>query len=369
MKKSTISAVAAVSLIGCVALGIGIVSDGYRNWDTSTWFGRGGGSDVVQPENPDPPDTSDDLTDSLIVKPDGGQMRFTAVPKRASADETARVAAQTVTVVSPVKNYTYEWSLHFVTGEADATEYITLSATAGTSIDVSVKQPFGTKIRLICTAKVGDKTLSSGECSLGYYKRVEKAYIGFASTQPNTVLSNGAGYYANGQAYDLSGWNGRHIGHVMMASAFSFVSSNNARFELSVGTDTRNEYTALAMTVTETQSGKSFVVSTPSISFSEFYYRWTCVMSGKDYVQSEYEQAKTNWENMFNYGGAAVCNMFYYGYGGITGIAGKTFEFRPVGMTSSGVEPVGDITVSFTVPASAWEVPTQTTLDKDNIIF
>lgn len=372
MNKFIKAVISGIAVVGVLAFFLGVVSSWYTNWDTSTWFGRGGGNSTVQPDDPNKPDApekTDDLTDSLVVKPDGGQMRFTAVPKKASADEAARVVSHTVSVVSPVENYTYKWSLHFVMGEADPTEYIMLSATTGTSIDVSVKQPFGTKIRLVCTAMVGDKTLSSGECTLGYYKRVEKAYICFASTQPNTVLSNGAGYYAKGQAYDLSGWNGRHIGHVVMASAFSFSPSNNARFELSVGTDNRNEYISYAMNVTETQSGKSFVISANRIDFAEFYYRWTCVLSGKDFVQSEYESARSNWENMFNYGGAAVCNMFYYGYSGITGIAGKTFEFRPVGTTSHGVESVGDITVSFTVPASAWEVPTQTTLDKDNIIF
>ena len=365
MKKFIKAVISGIAVVGVLAFFLGVVSSWYTNWDTSTWFGRGGGSDVVQPDNPDIPDTSDDLMDSLIVKPDGGQMRFTAVPKRASADEAARVAAQTVSVVSPVENYTYEWSLHFVTGEADPTEYITLSATTGTSIDVSVKQPFGTKIRLVCTAKVGDKTLSSGECSLGYYKRAEKMYIGFSSTQPNTVLSNGAGYYANGQAYDLSGWNGRHIGHVMMFSAFSFA-PDTGWIEYGVGTDIRTDYIGYSVIVKDTTSGKSFQITEPSIPFTKFFYSWSCANSDKSFVQSEYDKWLSSINSAFNYGGAAAANMFYYQMG----FAGRTFEFSLLGMTSGGgVEAVGDMRVNFTVPASAWEVPTSTTLDKDNIIF
>lgn len=365
MKKSTLSAIAALSVAGAITVGLGAMSSWFTNWDTSTWFGRGGGSDVVQPENPDTPDTSDDLTDSLIVTPDGGQMRFTAVPKRASAGEAARIAAQTVSVVSPVDNYTYEWRLFFTEGDADASEYITLSATTGTSIDVSVKQPFGTKIRLVCTAKVGDKTLSSGECSLGYYKRAEKMYIGFTSTQPNTVMSDGASYYANGQAYNLSGWNGRNIGQVMMFSAFSFV-PDTGRIEYGVGTDTRTDYIGFSVTVKDTTSGKSFLIAEPSIPFAKFFYSWICANSGKSFVQSEYDTWLSNMNSALNYGGAAMANMYYYKMG----FAGRTFEFSTLGAVSGvGIESVGDITVSFTVPASAWEVPTQTTLDKDNIIF
>ena len=55
MKKSTMSAVAAVCVAGALAVSLGAVSDWYTNWDTSTWFGRGGGNSTVQPDDPNKP--------------------------------------------------------------------------------------------------------------------------------------------------------------------------------------------------------------------------------------------------------------------------------------------------------------------------
>ena len=57
MKKTTMAVITAVSVAGVIAIGLGAVSDWYKNWNTDTWFGRGGGNSSVQPDIPDTPDT------------------------------------------------------------------------------------------------------------------------------------------------------------------------------------------------------------------------------------------------------------------------------------------------------------------------
>ncbi len=57
MKKSTMSAIAAVSTAGVIALGLGAVTDWYKNWNAKSWFNYWGkGAPVVQPVDPDTPD-------------------------------------------------------------------------------------------------------------------------------------------------------------------------------------------------------------------------------------------------------------------------------------------------------------------------
>ncbi len=59
MKNATLKIITGVSVVGALAISLGAVSSWFTNWDTKTWFGRGGSNNIVQPDNPNPPiDTS-----------------------------------------------------------------------------------------------------------------------------------------------------------------------------------------------------------------------------------------------------------------------------------------------------------------------
>ena len=86
-----------------------------------------------------------------------------------AAGET-RVAGQTVTVQNPEDAVTYTWSLSMSGGSAS--DYVTLSATTGTSVTVTPKAAFGTPITLTCTATFDGETLSTATVKLDYKKRI-----------------------------------------------------------------------------------------------------------------------------------------------------------------------------------------------------
>ena len=171
MKKSTMSAVAAVCVAGALAVSLGAVSDWYTNWDTSTWFGRGGGSDVVQPDDPNKPDVGYDTGhDGAIITVGGGNgIRLTSAKLPVSAyaangvsqyADTAYILTATVSP-SDATDTALDWSVAFVEPDSEwatgktVTDYVTVTPTAdgASTAAVECKQAFGEQIVVTCKAR------------------------------------------------------------------------------------------------------------------------------------------------------------------------------------------------------------------------
>lgn len=207
MKKSTISAVAAVCVAGALAVSLGAVSDWYTNWDTSTWFGRGGGSDVVQPDDPNKPDVGYDTGhDGAIITVGGGNgIRLTSAKLPVSAyaangvsqyADTAYILTATVSP-SDATDTALDWSVAFVEPDSEwatgktVTDYVTVTPTAdgASTAAVECKQAFGEQIVVTCKAR--SNAAVSASCSVDYTQKLlgSELYIGGPQGGPSTTFT------------------------------------------------------------------------------------------------------------------------------------------------------------------------------------
>ena len=207
MKKSTMSAVAAVCVAGALAVSLGAVSDWYTNWDTSTWFGRGGGNSTVQPDDPNKPDVGYDTGhDGAIITVGGGNgIRLTSAKLPVSAyaangvsqyADTAYILTATVSP-SDATNTALDWSVAFVEPDSEwatgktVTDYVTVTPTAdgASTAAVECKQAFGEQIVVTCKAR--SNAAVSASCSVDYTQKLlgSKLWIGGPQGGPNTVFT------------------------------------------------------------------------------------------------------------------------------------------------------------------------------------
>ena len=188
MKKSTMSAVAAVCVAGALAVSLGAVSDWYTNWDTSTWFGRGGGNSTVQPDDPNKPDVGYDTGhDGAIITVGGGNgIRLTSAKLPVSAyaangvsqyADTAYILTATVSP-SDATDTALDWSVAFVEPDSEwatgktVTDYVTVTPTAdgAPTAAVECKQAFGEQIVVTCKAR--SNAAVSASCSVDYTQKL-----------------------------------------------------------------------------------------------------------------------------------------------------------------------------------------------------
>lgn len=150
------------------AIVLGVFSNWYTNWDVSTWFGQGQQEETEEEEQTDP--VQDSLVASIAASDGISLLMAPATVMDAATGET-RSAGQTVSVTNAEDGVTYSWALSW-SGSGNASDYVSLSAATGTSVTVSAVQPFGTQIKLTCTASISGKNVSSAVCNLDYKKRL-----------------------------------------------------------------------------------------------------------------------------------------------------------------------------------------------------
>ena len=193
MKKSTMSAVAAVCVAGALAVSLGAVSDWYTNWDTSTWFGRGGGQSTVQPDDPNKPDVGYDTGhDGAIITVGGGNgIRLTSAKLPVSAyaangvsqyADTAYILTATITP-SDATNTALDWSVAFVDPDSEwatgktVTDYVTVTkSTSGNTATVECKQAFGEQVIVKCVSL--DNPDAYATCTVDYSVKVLSSVFG-----------------------------------------------------------------------------------------------------------------------------------------------------------------------------------------------
>lgn len=194
MKKSTISAIAAVSVSGALVVGLGAVSSWFTNWNVKTWFGRGGGNSTVQPIQPDMPDTPDKPITGDNASKDGAvvsnvecngiQLLSAKLPVAAYAangvSEQADTAYTIAATIEPAEttNKAVDWNIAWANADSawasgkTVTDYVTVTPSANGSLTavVECKQAFGEQVIVTCTSR--DNTELTAVCTVDYMKRI-----------------------------------------------------------------------------------------------------------------------------------------------------------------------------------------------------
>ncbi len=211
MKKSTLSAIAAVSAAGVIALGLGAVTDWYKNWDAKTWFNYWGkGAPVQQPVDPDTPDEPKTKDGAIVTDGVNNGITLTAAKLPRSAYAANGVSAQADTAytltatVEPdnANDLTVEWSVAwknpesaFAKGE-DIAVYVTVTSTGMATANLVCNKAFGEPIIVTATSK--DNSEAKAICQVDYRKRV---LFATGSTIKTNVFATGK---TNTYSHDFS---------------------------------------------------------------------------------------------------------------------------------------------------------------------
>ncbi len=191
MKKSTMGFVTGVSVVAAAVVGLGAVSDWFKNWNTDTWFGRGGGNSTVQPDIPDSPDkpiagdnTGKDGAVVSIVESNGISLLSAKLPVAAYAangvSEQADTAYTITATVEPAEttNKAVDWSIAWTNADSTwasgktVTDYVTVTPSESGSLTATVecKQAFGEQVIVTCTSR--DNTELTATCTVDYMKKI-----------------------------------------------------------------------------------------------------------------------------------------------------------------------------------------------------
>lgn len=207
MNKFIKAVISVIAVVGVLAFFLGVVSSWYTNWDTSTWFGRGGGNSTVQPDDPNKPDVGYDTGhDGAIITVGGGNgIRLTSAKLPVSAyaangvsqyADTAYILTATVSP-SDATNIALDWSVAFVEPDSEwatgktVTDYVTVTPTAdgASTAAVECKQAFGEQIVVTCKARSNADV--SATCSVDYTQKLlgSELWIGGPQGGPNTTFT------------------------------------------------------------------------------------------------------------------------------------------------------------------------------------
>lgn len=153
--------VLAVLFIGA-AVFLGIVTEGYKNWDTSTWFDK--------QEEQTPPVISDengnDLADGQIhAMPQAMVFRSSTLASGANAAVTLKATVNPDTAENKAVDWAVEWfdsSAAWANGKT-VTDYVTAtpSADGSATATITCKQDFGAKIRITVTSRENPDAFAS----------------------------------------------------------------------------------------------------------------------------------------------------------------------------------------------------------------
>ena len=213
MNKFIKGVISGIAVVGVLAFFLGVVSSWYTNWDTSTWFGRGGGNSTVQPDDPNKPDVGYDTGhDGAIITVGGGNgIRLTSAKLPVSAyaangvsqyADTAYILTATVSP-SDATNTALDWSVAFVEPDSEwatgktVTDYVTVTPTAdgASTAAVECKQAFGEQIVVTCKAR--SNAAVSASCSVDYTQKLLGSKLVLAGLSsyggPSDTFEEGSG--------------------------------------------------------------------------------------------------------------------------------------------------------------------------------
>ena len=153
--------VLAVLFVGVVVFLV-VVTEGFKNWDTSTWFDK--------QEEQTPPVITDengnDLADGQIhAMPQAMVFRSSTLASGANAAVTLKATVKPDTAENKAVDWTVEWfdsSAAWANGKT-VTDYVTATPSADGSVTATItcKQDFGAKIRITVTSRENPDAFAS----------------------------------------------------------------------------------------------------------------------------------------------------------------------------------------------------------------
>lgn len=153
--------VLAVLFIGAVVF-LGVVTEGFKNWDTSTWFDK--------QEEQTPPVITDengnDLADGQIhAMPQAMVFRSSTLASGANAAVTLKATVKPDTAENKAVDWAVEWFDSSAAWAKDktVTDYVTATPSADGSVTATItcKQDFGAKIRITVTSRENPDAFAS----------------------------------------------------------------------------------------------------------------------------------------------------------------------------------------------------------------
>lgn len=182
----------AVLFIGA-AVFLGVVTEGFKNWDTSTWFNKEEDKTLSLVEGSGVADIDGNELDGATVHALPERMVFYS-PSALSS--TARDGISLKAVIEPADafNQSVDWSVAWVeTQSGTVTDYVTVTPDSDGSLTAKVKclQPFDKKIKVVVTSR--DKTDATAQCVLDFAQRITSIGIELRKNTDEVVTrSNGS---------------------------------------------------------------------------------------------------------------------------------------------------------------------------------
>ena len=336
--KWVITGVAFV-LVFVMLVGLCLQLFGTGKQKPSEWFKK---PEITQPQ------TESDVGE-LSVSTD----RVSSI-RLASASALSESDGQVVSVANAIDGYTYEWTL---SGISNPSEYVSLSATTGTSVTVSAKKAFGSQITLTCTAKLDGTACSTATCTIDYRKRAIGMWYG----------GTGGTYIANGATKSVRELvSGATFGSAVKNGTFNFaIPSGGSLIQYSDGTVAAVSYSILALAITESTTDFGWTVYNGVTSASSFGTQSFALFVAK-YQFGDNSSALSSFNTMVSQAPEAAFQQFYVGVNGAKPMSGKTFTVKLAVMSNNAL--LDTLTYNFTIPTD-WGVAYTATLNTNNVIL
>ena len=179
--------VLAVLFVGVVVF-LGVVTEGFKNWDTSTWFDK--------QEEQTPPVITDengnDLADGQIhAMPQAMIFRSSTLASGANAAVTLKATVKPDTAENKAVDWAVEWfdsSAAWANGKT-VTDYVTATPSADGSVTATItcKQDFGAKIRITVTSRENPDAFAS--CTVDLKQKLVSVNVSLAVAGGSTYAT------------------------------------------------------------------------------------------------------------------------------------------------------------------------------------
>lgn len=170
-------AIFALVILLALAIFFGVVTEGFRNWDTSTWFGK------------------EETDQSAVIDDEGNEMdseTVYALPRAMVYSPAVRGATPetTVTVKAVIEpadatNQLVDWEIAFVNPSSEwatgktVTDYVSLDADNSLTATVTFKEAFGEQIQITVTSQ--DNSAYTDTCTVDCAQKLESTYVTYAA--------------------------------------------------------------------------------------------------------------------------------------------------------------------------------------------
>lgn len=192
-------AIFALVILLAAAIFFGVVTEGFRNWDTSTWFGK------KETDQSAVIDDEGNEMDSETVYALPRAMVYSPAVRGATPETTVTVKA----VIEPADatNQLVDWEIAFVNPSSEwatgktVTDYVSLDADNSLTATVTFKEAFGEQIQITVTSQ--DNSAYTDTCTVDCAQKLESTYVTYAA---GSGLDGDAAVILNDASGTSSNW-------------------------------------------------------------------------------------------------------------------------------------------------------------------